>query len=165
MLSILFVCTANQFRSPFAAASLLDWLDRQNMRAGWIVESAGTWAREGMPALLIARDNADRFGLKGLASHSSRQVSAELLEQYDLIIVMEAGHKEALNAEFKSARGRIFMLSEVIDNTQYDIPDLNLLDSPLDGVEITTKLYNLINSGANRILELARILSSKRKNS
>jgi protein-tyrosine phosphatase len=165
MPSILFVCTANQFRSPLAAACLLSWLDRQNMRTGWVVESAGTWTKEGLSALLLAQQSAKRLGLQGLASHRSRQVSAELLKQYDLIIVMEAGHKEALNAEFRSVRSHIFMLSEVVENIQYDIPDPVLLAAPADGVGVATKLYSLINNGADRILDLARTLSSARKDS
>ena len=161
MSSILFVCTANQFRSPLAAASLLSYLEKKSTASNWVVASAGTWAKSGLPALPVTIKNAKRLGLQGMTNHRSRTVSEELLEGFDLIIVMEKGHKEALNAEFKLAKDRIFMLSEVTDGVQVDVPDPIILGTNAD--ESATELHNQIDVGADKILNLAEILSSKRK--
>jgi protein-tyrosine phosphatase len=158
MPSILFVCTANQFRSPLAAASLINYLAQKKSLADWIVESAGTWALENRPVLDITRLNAERLGLGNLADHRSRQVNAELLSQFDLILVMEIGQKEALNTEFRSGRSRTFMLSEVLEGIQVDIPDPIVLGTSADAV--ANELYRMIQDGADQILDLARKLEA-----
>jgi protein-tyrosine phosphatase len=162
MPNILFVCTANQFRSPFAAACLVNVLQNRFDGETWVVESAGTWAPEGAPAIASALKNAERLGLKGLARHRSRQVSISLLERYDLVIVMESGHKEALSTEFKSVRNRIFMVSEIIDGIQYDIPDPAVPGNKPD--EVALELQALINKGAEKIIILARSMNSAGQN-
>ena len=160
MPAILFVCTANQFRSPLAAACFSSMIERQNLGEEWLVESAGTWTQEGMPALSIAQKNAERLGIHGLELHRSRQVSAELLDGYDLIVVMESGHKEALVTEFKAVQSRIYMLSEIIDGIQYDVPDpVSPGNHPQD---ISTELHSMIKLGANKIISLASVLHSAR---
>ena len=163
MPAILFVCTANQFRSPLAAASLQGYILNSGESAGWKVESAGTWTTDGKPALPVTRQNAERLGLSGIEKHSSRQVKAEMLNFFDLIIVMEAGQKEALNVEFRDVRGRIYMLSEIVGNESVDVPDPIVLGTPAD--EVATELDKTVRIGANKILELARALSNKRKSS
>jgi protein-tyrosine phosphatase len=161
MPTVLFVCTANQFRSPLAAACFSSVVERQALGDEWLVESAGTWTQDGIPALSIAQKNAERLGIRGLEHHRSRQVSAELLGGYDLIVVMESGHKEALIAEFKPVRARIFMLSEIVDGIQYDIPDpVAPGNHPED---ISAELYSMINQGAKKIIDLARVLHSARQ--
>src|SRR3990172_3765794 len=111
MPSILFVCTANQFRSPIAAACFSKLITRENIRKRWRVESAGTWAGNGINAPAIALQVAGSLGLAGLEGHLSRRVDQELLAQFDLVIVMERGHKEALCIEFPSVCRRVYLLS------------------------------------------------------
>src|SRR5512145_1322078 len=96
MPSILFICTANQFRSPLAAACLLNTIQATQPAGIWVVESAGTWTTGGMPAPELSKKIAGELGLPGLENHRTRQVDLELLSRFDLSIVMEAGHKEAL---------------------------------------------------------------------
>jgi len=160
--SILFVCTANQFRSPLAVASLLSSLDNDGEKSNWLIQSAGTWTTDGMPALLLTINNAERLGLDGVDRHVTRQVTGELLHQFDLIIVMEAGHKEALRAEFKPSSSRVYMLSEVVDGIQYDIPDP--VNSTTNPEEVASELNSIIQKGAKKILDLARKIHSARKN-
>ena len=115
MPSVLFVCTANQFRSPIAAACFLKHIEREALDTKWKVESAGTWTESGMHAPGIALQVARSLGLDGLESHLTRQVEQDLLDQFDLVIVMEKGHKEAIYTEFPSARQRLYLLSEIVE--------------------------------------------------
>ena len=112
--SILFVCTANQCRSPMAEAILRDYLTRMNPKTDWKVKSAGTWAENGKPATT--------FGIKAMADrglvtsgHLSQPVTQELLDQFDLILTMETGHKEAIQIEFPETAHKVFLLSEMSD--------------------------------------------------
>src|SRR6266511_4333719 len=100
MPSILFVCSANQFRSPIAAACLIKNIKQVNRERKWIVESAGTWTSTGLLMPDFALQVGNQLGLDGLSNHQTRQVDQKLLNEFDLIIVMEIGHKEAISHEF-----------------------------------------------------------------
>ena len=123
MPSILFVCTANQFRSPIAAACLLKNIKQGGTEKDWIVESAGTWTKDGLGVPGATLQIAEQLGLDRLNRHHSRQINQKLLDDFDLIIVMEIGHKEAIRSEFPLVYGRVYMLSEIVDGYLYDIPD------------------------------------------
>ena len=141
MPSILFVCLANRYRSPLAAAFFCQCLEQASERGSWSVGSAGTWAQPGLPpdgrALQDARDR--KLDIK---SHRSRQVNAILLSQSNLVLVMEAGQKEALQIEFPKDREKIYLLSEVTDGISYDIPDPFGPDSGTHQ-EISNELYRV----------------------
>ncbi len=115
--SVLFVCTANQIRSPMAAALFrvrLMMADPDWRR--WRVDSAGTWATPGRPAAIEAQHVITRRGLD-LSLHRSRIVSYELLRRFRLILVMEERHKESILVEFPSLANRVYMLSEMAGET------------------------------------------------
>ena len=159
MPSVLFICTANQFRSPLAAACLLDAIQKAQPPGTWIVESAGTWTKAGMRAPELARQIANKLGLPGLESHRTRQVDQKLLSRFDLSIVMETGHKEALCIEFPFIKKRVMMLSEIVEGIQYDIHDPAAPD--VDPNEVANELKKLIDEGANKITRLAESLSAE----
>ena len=72
---------------------------------------------------------------------------------------MEAGHKEALRIEFPSIKTRIYMLSEVVEDVRFDIPDPAAPD--VDPNEVAIELKMLIDKGINNIIRLAESLSTK----
>jgi protein-tyrosine phosphatase len=154
MPSILFVCTANQFRSPLAAACFLKQVELENRPGKWRVESAGTWVKDGLDASAMALEAAASLGLGWLENHRTRRVRPGMLARFDLILVMERGHKEALCAEFPSVCGRVHLLSEVVDGIPYDIPDPG--NRGVDPAEVGAILSDLIARGKEKIQELAQ---------
>src|SRR5262245_44079969 len=128
MPSILFVCTANQFRSPLAVACLSKTMTRDENSANWIIESAGTWTKAGLTAPTITLRVAEQLGLPSLDQHRTPQLDQNLLKRSDLILVMEANHKEALISEFPTFSEHIYLLPELVDGISYDIPDPATLD-------------------------------------
>lgn len=156
MPSVLFVCTANQFRSPLAAACFLKQVELENRPRKWRVESAGTWVKDGLGASAMALEAAASLGLDGLENHRTRRVRPGLLARFDLILVMERGHKEALCAEFPSVCGRVHLLSEVVEGIPYDIPDPG--DRGVDPAEVGAILLALITRGKDKIQGLAESL-------
>lgn len=156
MPSVLFICTANQFRSPIAAACLLKQIGHENLDQKWKIESAGTWAENGLRAPGITLQVAASLGLNGLENHLTRQVDGDLLDPFDLIILMEMGHKEAIGSEFPSVRQRLYLLSEIVDGIPYDIPDPAYLG--VDPFDIGREIYNMIVKGKERISQLAESL-------
>lgn len=161
MPSVLFVCTANQYRSPLAGLSFGRALLNNRPTGKWVVESAGTWAKPGISPQPYMVKIAKDIGLNGLENHRSQQVNAKMMDQFDLIIVMEVGHKEALRSEFKRAQKRIFLLSEIVDGVSYNIADP--LTPDIDPYKIAKQIDQLINQGFSRIIEAAEYLERKRK--
>lgn len=159
MPSILFICTANKFRSPIAAALLRKEIDLLPDRTDWRIHSAGTWTTDGLPPPPITIQIGHRLGLDGIEHHRTRQVNGTLLDDVDLIIVMEANHKEALANEFPAIKGRVFQLAEIVDAKVYDIPDPA---SPMiDADEVANELAQLISKGFNKITVKARLLANR----
>ena len=158
MPSVLFVCKANQYRSPLARAFFQRELEQQKMLPDWIVESAGTWAQPGLPAAQPTQKEATRLGIN-LEGHRTREVETELIQRFDLVLAMEAGQVEAMDAEFPSMTGRIFLLAEVTNEVGYDIPDPALAQD--NWQTIANELDDMIIQGFDKIVGLAKEKSAK----
>jgi protein-tyrosine phosphatase len=105
---ILVVCVGNICRSPMAEAVLRDALKEQEEIT---VESAGLGAMVDWPASEHAEVLMAERGLD-ISSHRARQLTPELIHDADLILVMESGHKKAIEADDATARGKVFRFGE-----------------------------------------------------
>jgi protein-tyrosine-phosphatase len=122
MTHILFVCTANQFRSPIAAAYVLRKLSTAGLENVTTVSSAGTWTPDGLPAHPRAIEVGAKFGLD-LKHHKTREVNADILASANRIIVMQHSHREAIEAEFPETQGKVVLLGELARLTETEILD------------------------------------------
>ena len=113
---VLMVCVGNICRSPMAEAMLQEALkEKPNIS----VASAGMGALVGYPAAEHSKALMNERGLD-ISGHKARQLTPEMITATDLILVMEAGHKRAIDAQDPTARGKIYRLGEWRD---IDIPD------------------------------------------
>ena len=112
MPSILFVCSANQCRSPMARVLFEALLEAKGGQGEWRVDSAGVWASEGAPATANAQLAMAERGLD-LSGHRAQPATQALLRRFDLIVVMEQEHKEVLLAENPGLAGVVFTLREL----------------------------------------------------
>lgn len=153
MPSLLFVCTANICRSPMAAALFKNILSEKGIIEGWSVESAGTWASEGMPAV---ENTLKLVKLRGIdiSNHRSRRIDRDLLESFDLVLTMEKGQKEALKTEFSEHASKIFLLSEVADEYEEIEDPVGL--SILEFEDTAKQIEAYLNKGFENILILAK---------
>ncbi len=154
MPKILIVCTANICRSPVVEALLRDRLNRQELE-DWTVESAGTWAMFERGASQNSIDVLQDWEGIDISQHRARMVTREMIEESDLIICMELGHAEALKVEFPKEAGKIFLLSQMVENQEYNIADPYGLPRPEYEVMVT-EVRDLIDQGLPRILALTR---------
>ena len=147
MPSVLFVCTANRYRSPIAAACFIDVLLKQKKETDWIILSAGTWTVDGLPPMPEAIKQAKELGLD-IREHRSRKITPLLIQQTDLILTMEQGQKEALQNEFRDSATKVYLFSEVVEGIPYDIPDPIMNKS---NTKVASKICDLIHTGFEKI--------------
>lgn len=111
-LSVLFVCSGNICRSPFAAVLL-----EKKLRALGIddvlVESAGTMDLDARGASRLAYQVAADSGLD-LSRHLSRHVNRTMLEDADIVVAMKKAHAEYVEALLPSVATKTIVL---------DVPD------------------------------------------
>lgn len=138
MPSILFVCTANQLRSPIAARKFQQ-LCSINKKSRWTVESAGTWTDNNLtpPKEFLAL--GEKVGVS-LVGHETTAIETIELTDFDWIVVMEHGHFESMSIEFPEIKKNIHMLTALAGAYPSDIPD----PSPLDGKSAAAILTEMI---------------------
>ena len=151
MYSVLFVCTANRFRSPIAEAYFCELLIKHNVEKQWKVGSAGTWAQPGFPAVPSVEWIHENLELD-VSEHQSKPISQEMVSKYDLVLVMEANQKEALTVEFPKESCKIFMLTELTDGPVYDIPD-PVIQTDEDYLSVAREIVNLVEKSFQKICQ------------
>jgi len=96
-------------------------LARDEARREWRVASAGVWTVDGRPASEYAiQEMAERE--IDLRDHRSRNVTAEMMDHADLVLVMTRQHGEALRHAFPQHAHQVHRLSEMVEQ-EYDIED------------------------------------------
>lgn len=113
---ILVVCVGNICRSPMAEALLKRDLREQD---GFAVESAGLGALVGHPASEYSQELMVELGLD-ISEHRARQIHPDMVRDADLVLVMEAGHKRAIDDADPTARGKVYRLAEWQDRNIAD---------------------------------------------
>lgn len=114
---IMMVCTGNICRSPMAEVMLATALGKHNIEAS--VMSAGLAALDGHGADPIACELMAERGID-LGQHRAQQITVPLINEMELILVMEAGQKFAIEKMAPSARGKVFGIGKWGD---FDVPD------------------------------------------
>ena len=101
-----------------------------------VVESAGLGALVGEPASGFSVELMQERGLD-ISGHRAQQLTPELITRADLILVMESGHRRAIDANEPTARGKLYRLGEWQD---LEIPDP--YRQPREAFEETLKLID-----------------------
>jgi len=115
---ILVVCVGNICRSPTGEGVLKQLLPAKHIAsAGIAAEKSGL---VGKSADKTATELAAEHGVD-IQAHQAQQLTSELCAQYDLILVMEKGHIEALTSIAPEARGKTMLFGQWLG--QKDIPD------------------------------------------
>ncbi len=154
MKHILIVCTANICRSPMAAALLRGRLATLGLAGEVEVKSAGVFAQEGQGASRLAVAVLAERNVS-LDDHRSLPVSAELLAEADIILVMEEAHRRSLFYLAPQHLGKVFLLTEMSGRNS-DISDP--FGGPREGYVRTADLLDsMIRAGLPAILKRLRL--------
>ena len=112
--NVMMVCVGNICRSPIAEVLLQDQQPQLN------VFSSGIGALVGKPADPKSIELMSDKGID-LTKHRAQQISSVLVSASDLILTMEKGHIDAIQAKFPEARGKVHLIGKWNDNQE--IPD------------------------------------------
>lgn len=144
MRNVLVVCTANQCRSPMAEALIRARADARTPRSGVMVRSAGTWASADAGATGHAVAAMAERGLD-IAGHRSREIDTDMVAWADIILVMTAGHAQAIAREFAEAGPKLRLISS-LEGGDWDVADP--VGGSLDDYRATAnELERLIEAG------------------
>ena len=113
MRNILIVCTGNICRSPMAEGLIAAALP------GRQVSSAGLGALIGFPADPVAKELMREKGID-IDAHRARQISLDMCQRADLILVMEHDQRRAMHERYPFTNGKVFQMTG--QNGQ-DVPD------------------------------------------
>jgi sulfate adenylyltransferase len=118
--AVLFVCTANICRSPY-----LELRARQLLGAdsGVVVSSAGTHGFDAEPASDTMEAEFARHGTDHTAFRS-RPVTGDLVDDADLVLTAEAGHRTRLLEDRPAAFRKTFTLGQFVASARAVDPAL-----------------------------------------
>ncbi len=115
--SVLIVCVGNVCRSPMAEVLLKHRLTDQYKNIQ--IASAGLGALVGHGADVTTQDLMKKMDID-LSEHKAQQLNTQLISEYDLILVMEKGHINAVHNIAPSSKGKVHLLGKWSD---FEIPD------------------------------------------
>ncbi|QEA39730.1 low molecular weight phosphotyrosine protein phosphatase [Pistricoccus aurantiacus] len=113
---ILVVCIGNVCRSPVAEAMLRHRLPDLH------IESAGLAALVGEGVDVTARELAEEAGYD-VGSHKARQLSAKMVREADIVLVMSEGQRRAVGDIDPASTGKTMLIGRWLEEKTKDIPD------------------------------------------
>ncbi|CAA7616598.1 low molecular weight protein-tyrosine-phosphatase [Magnetospirillum sp. SS-4] len=149
MVKVLFVCTGNICRSPTAHGVFRALVEREGLSGRVAVDSAGTHAYHvGEPPDRRSAEAARRRGVE-IKDLRARQVALSDFRDFDLLLAMDRGHFQTLQANCPDGLGpRLAMFLSFA-------PHLNLLDVPdpyYGGPDGFEKVLDMIEAGSAGLL-------------
>lgn len=149
--SVLVVCHGNIIRSPMAAELLRKHLARPGLQKTVSVSSAGLIASPEQHADYRARIVAGEFGVS-LDDHRPRQLTAELIEQADVILVMDYVNEAVLRGSYPDAKSKMFFFGACTDGSE-PAGDIEIPDPSLGTLDDVRRSYQRIDIHAKMLAD------------
>ena len=150
---VVFVCHGNIFRSPMAEALFAEELKRRDLPLHG-VSSAGLFARDGREAHASGVEVARISGIS-LDAHRARLLTAKVVADSDLLVIMDRMNAAAILERFPEASERVVLLGAFdpeVERFGVAIPD-PYGQSREEVVACYGRIGRAIRELANRIVE------------
>ena len=114
-LRVLYICTANICRSPF-----LELLSRHlaGPDAGAVFASAGTRGFDARPMAPEMAETLTARGVSGVAQFRSRLFSSDLMPDADLVLTVEAAHRQFILDDHPASFRKVFTLGQFAESVR-----------------------------------------------
>ncbi len=147
---ILCVCTGNSCRSVIAEGLFRERL-KERLSGGRQIQvvsaGLGTWGGgKPTPETITAMRELEI----DVSGHVSQPVTAELVRSADVILVMEASHREIMQQRFPEAGGKVFLLKEF--QATRPVSDPSIADPIGQPLWVYTQCRMIIEDSVERIV-------------
>lgn len=146
---VLLVCTGNSCRSVIAKGLLKKMLgDRKDV----MVLSAGVAA---LPGFRPTQETIEVMAKHGVdvSSHLSQRLTNEMVEEADLILVMERGHREEILRRVPHAKKKVYLLREYADATPGAAKEIDIPDPIAKPMEVYESCFQIIQEAVVKMVE------------
>jgi protein-tyrosine phosphatase len=160
-IGVLFVCHANQCRSPLAEGIFRILVERRGCADRFEVDGAGTWAAQGVPphphsVEIAAHHGIDLPKLVG----TSRSIVPEDLRRFQHIIAMDRANEDDIQrlrrisafGRVEGRRGRVRLLRKIINPAARGV-ELDVPDPVGRGRVVYARVFELLEHGCGVLLD------------
>ena len=154
MAKILVVCSGNTCRSPVVEGLLKNRLAQRGF-TDWEVNSAGTRAKNGLPATQFGVQSLREAESIDIGDHRSSRISTETVANHDFIICMTHDHQNeiaALNTGYRP----VHLLTDFSDKSSGGVTDPYGGDKE-DYEKMVRLVGSLVDEGITKIIEMANL--------
>ncbi len=159
-IGVLFVCHANMCRSPLAHGLFVHRAQERGVLDRLEVDSAGTWAANGIPPHPGSLHVAHEHGISLESAGTSRSISPDDLQRFAHIVVMDrANLADVERLRRLSAFGAVegdqanVRLLRMIDTPQVRGGELDVPDPVRGGEPEFRHVYALVDRGCRALLD------------
>ncbi len=142
--SVLFVCTGNTCRSPMAEG-LFKFLTKDKFETA----SAGLMSVDGFGAAADAIDVMKEFNID-ISGHKSQALTLDMINHFDLIVVMEQRQKYKILEMAPFAADKIFLLTEFNGDKEHE----DIFDPIGFSREYYKKCFEMINKHVFSLIDI-----------
>jgi len=140
--SIIVVCLGNICRSPVGEALLKQRLPNKKISSAGI-QAMSTHGADAMACELALVDGLD------LSEHQARQLTSDMVQQADLILVMSQGQRQVIAENHPAATGKIMLFGQWLEQPDSNRQGVDIPDPYRRSREVFTHVHKLLSQAAD----------------